>query len=205
VAVNRRKVLVTALVGLVSGLAVGAVLGWALAPDPGDDSTSVDAVLDEPGEYQTPGIGTNAPVQGTPFPDVALTDLDGFDTTTGAFLGQPLVVNAWFSTCQPCKRELPAFAEVAADYAGQVAFLGINPNDTTETATAFLQDYAITYPTLLDPNGTFLTEAGIATFPSTLFVAADGTIVRQKAGEITEDELREIIETQLLGAPGGGG
>jgi hypothetical protein len=32
-----------------------------------------------------------------------------------------------------------------------------------------------------------------------LFVAADGTIVRQKAGEVTLDELRQLIDEELLG------
>lgn len=199
-ALSRRRTIIVSAVALLSGIGVAAAVS-VVSDD--DGSVPVDAVLDEPGVYQDPGIGTNAPLAGKPLADAPLTELDGTRTTLQAVLaaanGRPLVVNVWFSTCQPCKRELPHFAAVSADLGDEVAFLGINPNDTADTARSFAAQFGVTYPTYLDPDGAVLTANGIATFPSTLFVRADGTVARLKAGEISEDELRRTIDEELLG------
>ena len=182
---------------LVAGVASAGV--YAVATQDDDSTTSLDAMLEEPGTYEVPGIGTNAPVVGLQLPDVTLVDLDGNEVSTADLLGTPLVLNVWFSTCQPCKREMPHFAALDAEMGDQIRFVGINPNDTAEGAATFAAEFGVKYPTLLDRNGAFTSANGISTFPSTLFVAADGTIVRQKAGELTEDELRRVIDEELLG------
>ena len=193
-AVNRRLMLALAGLGLAAGVATAAVVS-----SDGDDTTSLDAVLDEPGTYEVGGIGTNAPVEGDALGDVSLIALDGSEITTADLIGTPLVLNVWFSTCQPCKREMPAFAAVDRDLGTQVRIVGINPNDGASTAAEFADELGVDYPTYLDRNGAFLAEHGIATFPSTLFVDAEGMIVRQVAGEVTEAELRQIIDEELLG------
>lgn len=193
-AVNRRLVLALAGLGLVAGVATAA-----LVSSDDDNTTSLDAVLDEPGRYEVGGIGTNAPVEGDTLADVALVALDGDEISTSDLVGTPLVVNVWFSTCQPCKREMPAFAAIDRDLGTRVRIVGVNPNDGAAAAASFAEQLGVDYPTYLDRNGDFLAQHGIATFPSTLFVDADGVIVRQVAGELTEAELRQIISDELLG------
>lgn len=182
---------------LVAGVATAAV--YVVVTQDDDDTVPIDAVLDNPGTYEVPGIGTNAPVMGTRLPDVTVRDLDGNEVSTADLLGTPLVINVWFSTCQPCKREMPHLAQVDAELGDEVQFIGINPFDNAEGAAAFAEEFGVEYPTYLDTDGEFTSANGIATYPSTLFVAADGTIVRQKAGEVTLDELRQLVETELLG------
>jgi thiol-disulfide isomerase/thioredoxin len=195
VAVNRRLAFGLGAAALVGGVAVGALLN----SDDDSDTVPIDAVLDTPGTYEVPGIGTNAPVVGNLLPDVIVRDLDGNDVSTADLLGTPLVINVWFSTCQPCKREMPHLAQVDAELGDEVQFIGINPSDTAEGAAAFAEEFGVEYPTYLDTDGDFTSANGIATYPSTLFVDADGTIVRQKAGEVTLDELRQLIDEELLG------
>lgn len=193
-AVNRRLVIALAGLGLVAGVATAALVSSS-----DDDTTSLDAVLDEPGRYEVAGIGTNAPVEGDTLGDVTLAALDGTEIATSDLIGTPLVVNVWFSTCQPCKREMPAFAAVDRDLGTRVRIVGVNPNDGAATAASFAEQLGVDYPTYLDRDGEFLAAHGIATFPSTLFVDADGVIVRQVAGELTEAELRQIIDEELMG------
>jgi thiol-disulfide isomerase/thioredoxin len=194
VAVNRRLALGLGAFALVGGVAVGALLS-----DDDDDTVPIEAVLDTPGAYEVPGISTNSAVTGTRLPDVSVRDLDGNEVSTGDLTGTPLVVNVWFSTCQPCKREMPHLAQVDAELGDEVRFIGINPFDNADGAAAFAEEFGVEYPTYLDTDGEFTTANGIATYPSTLFVDADGTIVRQKAGELTLDELRRTIQDDLLG------
>jgi hypothetical protein len=44
-----------------------------------------------------------------------------------------------------------------------------------------------------------VTANGVATFPTTLMVAADGTVVEQVAGEVTADDLTRML-TELAGS-----
>jgi thiol-disulfide isomerase/thioredoxin len=191
------------LVGsLVAALLVSVVGGWVwsqLGDDGGDVAPDDDRiVLDQPGVFQEPTIATNAPVGGTPFPDVVVQTVNGDDVRTGELIGMPMVVNVWFTTCPPCRRELPAFAAVHQSLGDQVRFVGINPRDDGPAAVSFAAERGVSYETLLDPDGQFLAAAGIGTFPSTLFVAADGTIVAQRAGEIDQATLEAVIDEVFL-------
>lgn len=193
----RRRLL---LVSLAVAAVVAVVGGWAWArlDDDSDAGGSVATFPTANGTGAEPGIPTNAPVTGEVLPDVEVVGPDGQAVSTATLVGRPMVMNIWYSTCPPCQRELPAFASVAAQVGDDVVFVGLNPRDDEGTARSFADEHGITYDTYRDPDGSFLAAAGIATFPSTLFVAPDGTIVQQHAGELTADELTRIIDEELL-------
>jgi peroxiredoxin len=176
---------------------VGVGGGWLLARDDGDSGDTV--TLDEPGEYQEPSIGTNAPVEGDRLPDIVLEDADGNQVALDSLAGQPLVLNFWYSSCQPCKKELPLLGETAKRLDGTVRFVGINMLDDGERAREFAADHGADYLQLLDHDAVLQTEVGIVVPPTTLFVAADGTIVHQKAGELSAGELESALAESFPG------
>ena len=190
---NRRtaRFLVPFLVLLVS-----VVGGWALSRP----TNNVDVNLNHPVTTQSPTIGTNANNTGKKFSFVELVDNATGDKGTIAPAGKPMVVNFWFSTCEPCKREMPALSASSAKYAASVDFIGINPNDTREVATAFLKKYNITYPSFID-DGTQLAKAGVVTLPATFFLDKTGTIVARRAGEITSADIDSILTKDLKVSP----
>lgn len=181
---NRRNRIITVV---AVAIVVGSAGGWALSRS----SDGVDANLTSPGVDSYPTIGTNANNDGKRFDFVEVEAIDGSGSTTINGSGRNLVVNFWFSTCGPCKREMPALASAATRHAGTVEFIGINPNDTIESATAFLQQYGVQYPNYLD-DGDQLAAAGVTTMPATFFVR-DGRIQETHAGELTSDEINEAI------------
>ena len=186
---NRKKVVV-AVLSIV--LLVSVVGGWALSLS----SDDVDANLTDPGVEQTPGIGTNANNTGKKFSFVPVTDVLSGAAVTITPTGKPMVVNFWFSTCEPCKREMPALTAAAEAYGASVNFVGINPNDTTESASAFLTKYGIKYANYLD-DGDQLAAVGVTTMPTTFFINADGYIVKTRAGEITTEDIDNILQNNL--------
>jgi thiol-disulfide isomerase/thioredoxin len=190
---NRRtaRFLVPFLVLLVS-----VVGGWALSRP----TNSVDVNLNQPITTLSPTIGTNASNTGKKFTFVELVDNATGDKGTIAPAGKPMVVNFWYSTCEPCKREMPALSATSAKYAATVDFIGINPNDSREVATEFLKMYNITYPTFID-DGTQLAEAGVVTLPATFFLDSSGIIVARRAGEITSAEIDSILTNDLKVSP----
>ena len=186
---NRKKVVV-AVLSIV--LLVSVVGGWALSRS----SDDVDANLTTPGVEQTPGIGTNANNTGKKFSFVPVTDVLSGAAVTITPMGKPMVVNFWFSTCEPCKREMPALTAAAAAYGTRVNFIGINPNDTEVSASAFIKKYGIKYANYLD-DGDQLSEAGVTTMPTTFFIDANGYIVKTHAGELTLEDIDNLLQNEL--------
>jgi peroxiredoxin len=187
-AVNRRVL----GAGIAAAFVISIIGGYALSrPD------DADVTLETPGAAQIPGIETNADVEGVTLPVVDLLDNQDNTVSTSDLLGQPLVLNYWFSTCAPCKKELPAFAAVHAALGDRIRFVGVNPVDSAAMNESFARERGVQYELLRDPDGAFTDAAGIANAPVTLFVAADGTIVRQTA-TLDEAELRAYAE-ELLG------
>lgn len=189
---RERRFAATVLIALI----VGVVGGWALSRS----SDDVDAKLTNPGVVQDPTIGTNANTQGEVFPFVTLKDIATGTSSTPTLDGNPTVVNFWFSTCPPCREEMPVLAAASKKYEGKVTFVGIDPNDTVESAAAFLEKNGISYRNWLDEMGDQLSAAKVGSMPTTFFLDKSGRIMSMHAGGITAEELDAQI--QKLGVAG---
>jgi len=189
---RRLNPFVIAAIAAVTASACAIVIFGSLQ----QDSNKTDVVLDQPGVYQEPGIGTNAPVVGKQLKHSDVQDLnDALVNTSTLFTDEkPALINYWFSNCQPCKREMPALQAAFAQYGEQVNFVGINTQDSPEIASSFVQDIGVTYRILRDPNAESVVANGVSTFPTTFFVNAAGTIIKQIAGELTVDDINAALK-----------
>ena len=188
----RPRLLVASL--LVAVVVIGA-FAWTQR-DNGDDD--LDARLTDAGAVVTfpnDGLG-NGEVEGDPFPEVTLLDRDDTEVTTADLLGEPLVVNLWFSTCPPCAKELPDFAEVDAER-DDVRFVGVNTIDSVEVMERFAGERGVTYELLSDRFADLADGVGAVAFPVTLFVTSDGTIIDQ-SGVLDADGLRARIDDLMV-------
>jgi thiol-disulfide isomerase/thioredoxin len=143
------------------------------------------------------GIPTAPEIEGDTLPDVTVTTLDGEEASLRDLAGTPMVVNMWFSTCVPCKKELPDFAEVDAELGDAVRFVGLNLQDTPQRAEQFARDAGVEYEIVLDPEQQSALALDVAVFPSTLFVDPSGRIVDLHQGALSADELRAQIAESL--------
>jgi thiol-disulfide isomerase/thioredoxin len=163
--------------GIVVGLALLAVP--ACGDDGGDADAptgSVDLAGDEVGSAVLAGLGPDAD-------DVDLAELRG----------TPVVVNFWASTCAPCVREMPALESVHQAAGDEVAFVGAAVNDRVEDALELADRTGVTYPLVADADGSFFVDAGATLLPTTLVLDQDGAVVRRLVGELTADELVEVL------------
>ncbi|HUS41428.1 MAG TPA: TlpA disulfide reductase family protein [Ilumatobacteraceae bacterium] len=180
------------LVGsLIAAMVVIGVAVWIQSS--GSDDAGFDATLRDPQTvitFPNDGLG-NDDVQGDPFPDVVLIDGDDSEVSTAEFLGEPLVVNLWYSTCPPCAKELPEFAEVDAE-TDAVRFIGVNTLDSLEVMGRFAGERGVVYDLYRDEFAELADAIGATAMPVTLFVTSDGTIVEQ-TGALDADELRAKV------------
>ena len=173
------------------------LFAWTQSRDDGADSEPTDATLTDPGSVVTfpdDGLG-NDDVQGDPLPDVVLLDRDDNEIVTADLLGEPLVINLWYTTCPPCAKELPDFAEVDAE-TDDVRFIGVNTLDSVEVMERFAGERGVEYDLLRDHFAELADGIGAVAMPVTLFVTSDGTIVEQ-TGPLDADQLRGKVADLL--------
>lgn len=186
---GRRQTLVIAAAMVVASV-IGGWIWSAASEDP--DSQIPELVLTSSTAPQT--IPTNKPNEGEVLPVVDLENAQGEKISTESLLAKPLILNFWFSTCEPCKREMPVLQKVHEATKDEIEFVGVNPQDNPEGAEKFAAKYGVDYQLLLDRNGVLVSKVGISTFPTTLFVNQDGQVILQYAGEVTESKLLELID-----------
>ena len=162
-----------------------------------NDTDTPSYTLSNSIDLSSEGIATNTLKIGSKLPAINLENVDGQEVSTQSLLNKPLVVNVWYSTCEPCRRELPALAKADMQYRDQVRFVGVNIKDSATVAREFASQYGVKFELLLDKNGQFISRLGIATAPVTLAIDQQGVIVGQKAGEISASELDELVKELL--------
>ena len=126
---------------------------------------------------------------------------EAFEKRIAALKGYPIVVNLWASWCDPCRREFPTLQKLSARYGKEVAFLGINSQDSDAAATTFLEEAPLSYPSYTDPENKIGASIGISGgLPDTAFYGRDGELCYLKIGEYaTLADLEADVRRYALG------
>jgi cytochrome c biogenesis protein CcmG/thiol:disulfide interchange protein DsbE len=125
-----------------------------------------------------------------------------FGNRIDALKGYPVVVNQWASWCGPCRAEFPWFQKASAKYGKQVAFLGVNSQDSDAAAKTFLGEEPVPYPSYVDPDkdigGVLKATLGL---PDTAFFDRSGELVFTKQGPYT-DQAALVADIQKYALSG---
>ena len=123
-------------------------------------------------------------------------DLKGKPFDLAAYAGKPLLINFWASWCPPCRAELPALnrAHQALKDDG-VVMLAVNVGETKSALEAFLEDYPIDFPVLMDEAGGSMKQWQIRGMPTTVMLNTSGEVVYHIAGERAWDS--DVVLAQI--------
>jgi cytochrome c biogenesis protein CcmG, thiol:disulfide interchange protein DsbE len=115
---------------------------------------------------------------------------DAFDQRLRELRGVPVVVNKWASWCGPCRFEFPWFQSLAEQRGGEIAFLGVDANDSDSTAEQFLSELPLPYPSYTDPDLKIAQELGgpSQAFPTTSFFDRSGELVYTHPGVYADEQ-----------------
>lgn len=119
-----------------------------------------------------------AAIKGHPAPDFALQTLEGKTIRLSDYKGKPVLVNFWATWCGPCRAEFPDFQKAWTDNADKLVIIGIN-NTSTDDKTqvpAFLDEFGVTYPIVLDESGDTAKAYNILGLPTSIFIDRDGVV-----------------------------
>jgi cytochrome c biogenesis protein CcmG, thiol:disulfide interchange protein DsbE len=196
------RLLSVLLAAVVSAAVAGCTddAGGAADPDPTIQPGPQRAELIARADLDPCPPSSAGPADGG-LPDVTLPCLGLGPTVHMAGLRGPLVVNIWGSWCVPCQKETPYFATVYRELKHRVLFLGVDTEDSSDSALDFAAHVrpSMRYPSVVDENKAVLTGVpGFSSVPSTLFVDAAGRSVhRETSAYDSADELRADIERYL--------
>jgi cytochrome c biogenesis protein CcmG/thiol:disulfide interchange protein DsbE len=120
---------------------------------------------------------------------------DAFDQRLEQLHGFPVVVNKWASWCGPCRLEFPWFQSLAEKRGNQIAFLGVNSNDSDGSAQTFLSELPLPYPSYTDGDLKIAQNLGgpPQAFPTTTFYDRAGNLVFTHPG-VYADEQDLIVD-----------
>jgi len=144
---------------------------------------------------------------GTKAPEISLAAVDGKTFSLTNALKKGPVVAAFFKvSCPVCQYAFPYLERVHKAHGDQkLTVVGISQDDKRNTS-AFLKEYGITFPTLLDdPSGYAVSNAyGLTNVPTWFLIGQDGEIEISSVGWVKqeiEDLNRKLADLQKIPPP----
>ncbi len=139
------------------------------------------------------------PVQlGGPAPDFQLGSLDGREVSLSGLRGKPVLLNFWASWCGPCRSEMSFFQEVFEDeeWADKgLVILAVNLGEGSGRVDEYMEEYALSFPVLLDTDQAVGRKYNIRGIPATFFIDKNGIIKDIGVGAFAS---KEEIDWRLL-------
>ncbi|MDX2078333.1 MAG: cytochrome c biogenesis protein CcdA [bacterium] len=144
---------------------------------------------------QLPDVGLAV---GLTAPDFSATTATGETLRLADLRGKTVLLNFWFTTCEPCKSEMPAFQNAyEANNSDKFVVIAVNREESAEAITAFADEYALTFPLVVDTSGALQTRYNIIGYPTTYLINPDGVIINIQAGPLSSDRLAEWLSAVL--------
>ena len=128
-----------------------------------------------------------------PTQEVAAECLDSSPGVNIAAIKGPAIINVWGSWCDPCKEEIPYFAEYFQTKDPQIQLIGVDVEEKRiEDGRMFARTHGIMWPNLFDGDGSTRKYFGMGV-PVTWFIDSDGKVLYKKIGPIESvEELRTL-------------
>ncbi len=141
-------------------------------------------------EISTSGVGNDTLV-GKPLPGTfVLHDIDGNVWTEQSLKGRKVVVNAWFSGCGPCLKEMPILSEWKSQFP-DVIFLSVN-FEKADKVKKITEARGFNWTHIYEDKY-FMKFVGTGGFPLFIVIGEDG-LVRYAANGTSDGIRKEILD-----------
>ncbi|HSR93847.1 MAG TPA: redoxin domain-containing protein [Solirubrobacterales bacterium] len=138
--------------------------------------------------------GTAKIAVGDPVPDRVLPVLGGPGQGSIAdYRGRWVLVNLWASWCIPCRQEAPVLDRFAQRYRKRVSVLGIDVQDNSDDALAFLREYKVGYRQLRSVGDERSAAFGSTGVPENFLVNPRGRLALIWRGPVDRSFLEKNV------------
>jgi thiol-disulfide isomerase/thioredoxin len=135
-------------------------------------------------------------------PTFTLPTADGQQVSLQQYRGKVVFLNFWATWCIPCREEMPALERLHQTYQSQgLAIVSIDLKETADQVKAFFQKHSLSFPALLDQDGSVFRDYLVAGMPTTYLIGRDGILLARGVGgrDWTRAEALQLIQ-ELIGA-----
>lgn len=119
--------------------------------------------------------------------DFTLTDTEGTSYTLSELLKEKkaVVLNLWYTNCQPCKMEFPYLQQAYDVYSGDVAVLAIDPvaEDSDAAIAEFKTSNNLTLP-MAKVDTKWAEQVGNIAYPTTIVIDRYGMVALMHTGSV---------------------
>ena len=136
------------------------------------------------GVPKEPPKSAESQIEGTTAPDFTLPDLNGANHTLSSYKGKVVFLNIWATWCQPCKDEMPSMEKLHQRFKDKdFVMLAVSiDKDGKKSVEPFMKEYKLTFPALLDPEGTTSKLYKTTGVPERFIIDKNGTIIHKVIG-----------------------
>ena len=136
----------------------------------------------------------------TPAPLLQAQDMNGAPQTLAGYRGKVVLLNFWASWCPPCLREMPSMERLKQKMADRpLEIVALDSAETAEEVSAFLSRMKLSFPILLDPDGSNTRRWKVFALPTSFLLDAEGRVRYVLTGptDWDEGEAMQVIESLL--------
>ncbi|MGH9138106.1 MAG: TlpA family protein disulfide reductase [Acidimicrobiales bacterium] len=142
----------------------------------------------------------DSPLIERPAPEFALPGLDGGTVSSADFTGRVYVINFWASWCVPCRQEAPHLEAFFQRWSPQVGLVGIVYQDRRSDAREFREEFGLSFPQAMDPDGRTAIDFGVFGVPETYVIDERGIVMAKLIGAVGPTTLDEVVAEVIAGA-----
>jgi peroxiredoxin len=128
-----------------------------------------------PPTHEVKSLGLQSPKAAVEAPGFSLPDLTGKMIRLEDFRGKVVFLNFFATWCVPCREEMPAMERLHRMYREKgLVVLAVDIRESAKDVRGFVQELKLTYPALLDEDGSVAYTYGIRPVPATYLIGRDG-------------------------------
>jgi cytochrome c biogenesis protein CcmG, thiol:disulfide interchange protein DsbE len=118
----------------------------------------------------------------------------GVSESLANYVGKPLLLNFWSSTCTICAQEAPAMVSAYHQLGAQIEFVGIDTAEPSRgSGVSFATLHAMTYPLLFDGSAAVASRYDVPGLPVSFFISRTGKVLGENFGALTVSSIDHLV------------
>lgn len=138
-------------------------------------------------------------------PDFSLKRLNGSEVRLEDLRGKLVFLNFWATWCPPCRAEMPSMEKLYTEFGDRdFVMLAVNLRENAERVATFKRRLELSFPILLDSDGTIGLTYGVRSIPTTYLIDQNGYLIGGALGarDWSGEEAFGLVRHLLEGPPG---
>ena len=142
------------------------------------------------------------PVLDRPAPPYVAATLAGDSLSLESLRGRVVLLNFWATWCAPCRHETPFLQQLYESRRSDglvIVGASLDTGDARDQVEAFVAEYGVTYPILVDHQMKGMDRYRVLGLPATFLVDRDGILRWMRFGPVaeTDQDFLAALESAL--------